>query len=463
MGDQDGLRENRWVRRSSPADLLAAAGVAMVALTAACSGGSTMGDADGAGTDDAAADAGDDAAPEEAEPDGTVDDAAPDEPLDVAEAEADVEDDADAEDVPDAGPCVPWGPPDERGPYPVGVRDFAWRDPDRGGRNVATKVWYPALPPDPGADPAVYLWLLRDTAYVDLPIDPGCAPYPLILFSHGNKGINFQSFTFTTYLASHGFVVAAPNHAGNTMYDNPSDEQMAQVSLDRPIDMAFVLARMTDETSNPDSPLFGAVDVSRVGITGHSFGGYTTLVVGGGEVDRDAAVARCDAGVPGDVFCPYVPYWPPGMVGTRLPELAIVGAAVALAPGGYAAFGDDGLARTTAPTMVMGGTLDEYTRNDLRPIFDALPAPKAKIEIADMGHMGFTDICRIAIAPIIPTLGEMCTREGHIAINRGFAITDTFATAFLRLHLLDDAAMADYLTPEYAATVFPESTFEGSP
>jgi len=358
--------------------------------------------------------------------------------------------------------------PDERGPYPVGVRDFAWSDPSRGGRRLPTKVWYPAEPPPPGAETATYgllpsLPLLHDSAYPDLPVAASGEPYPLVLFSHGNKGINYQSFTFTAYLASHGFVVAAPNHAGNTLFDNPTDEQMAQTALDRPLDIAFVRARLDDENAAPDGPLFGAIDASLVAVAGHSFGGYTTLVLGGGEVDRDAAVARCAAGVPGDVFCPYVGFWPPGMIGGRPPEMADVRAAVALAPGGYAAFGDEGLAMTTAPTMLMGGTIDEYTLNDLQPCYLGLPPPKAKVEIVDMSHMGFTDICRIPLVSLIPTLGDMCSRDGRIGIDRGFAITNTFAVAFLCRHVLGDEAMDAYLTSEYAEAAFPDATLATEP
>jgi predicted dienelactone hydrolase len=383
------------------------------------------------------------------------------EPDDDAALEADVADDVEPDGPAEVGP--PEFPPDERGPYAVGVRDFNWRDSSRGGmfgRGVATKVWYPAETPPPGTATATYLMMLHDTAYPNIPLDGTGAPYPVVLFSHGNKGINFQSFTFTGYLASHGFVVAAPNHEGNTIYDNPSDEQMAQVALDRPIDMAFVYGLLVAEGENPDSPFAGAIDGSRVAMTGHSFGGFTALMLAGGAVDRDAAVARCAAGVEGDVFCPYVGYWPAGAVVSRPPEMSLVGVTVALAPGGYAAFGDEGLALVTAPTMVMGGTADEYTRNDLRPIYAALPPPRAKVEIADMGHLGFSDICRVPIAPLIPELGDMCSREGRIGIDRAFQITNTFATAFVRLHLLGDAAMAPYLAPDYAAATFPEAEFE---
>ena len=443
--------------------------VPQILLAAACGGGGEQGDADSSA--DLPADSADGAEAEseadadaDADADGDADaDVEPDE-LPEADAEADVEEADDGEvEVPRT--CAP---PDMRGPYPVGVRDFAWRDGSRGNRNLPTKVWYPAEPPPPGAETATYglmdiLPLLHDTAYPDLPVAASGMPYPLVLFSHGNKGINYQSFSYTAYLASHGFVVAAPNHTGNTLFDNPSDEQIAQAALDRPIDIAFVRARITEASADPGSPLFGAIDTSLVAVTGHSFGGYTTLVLGGGEVDRDAAVARCVAGVPGDVFCPYVPYWPTGMVGGRPPEMADVRAAVALAPGGYAAFGDEGLATTTVPSMLMGGTIDEYTLNDLQPCYLALPPPKAKVVIENLSHMGFTDICRIPLVSIIPTLGDMCSRDGRIGIDRGFAITNTFATAFLCRHVLGDEAMDAYLNPEYAAAVFPDATFESVP
>ena len=82
--------------------------------------------------------------PEEADDETTADaapetDAAPDGPP-ADEFEEDVEPEAET----DGSTVRTCSPPDERGPYPVGVRDFAWSDPDRGGRNLSTKLWYPA-------------------------------------------------------------------------------------------------------------------------------------------------------------------------------------------------------------------------------------------------------------------------------------------------------------------------------
>ena len=158
----------------------------------------------------------------------------------------------------------------------------------------------------------------------------------------------------------------------------------------------------------------------------------------------------------GDVFCPYVPYWPSGQVVSRPAGAETFRAAVAMAPGGYAAFGDEGLALLTMPVLLMGGTIDEYTRDDLRPIYSASPAPKIKVEIERMGHMGFTDICRIPGVELIPTLGDMCDPNVFIDVDRGWEIINPFAVAFLRRYLKDETAMDYYLTPDYGAA-FPEA------
>ena len=52
-------------------------------------------------------------------------------------------------------------------------------------------------------------------AYLDAEPALG-GPWPIILFSHGNQGIKEQSFFLTEHLASHGYLVVAPDHQYNT-------------------------------------------------------------------------------------------------------------------------------------------------------------------------------------------------------------------------------------------------------
>ena len=70
--------------------------------------------------------------------------------------------------------------------------------------------------------------------------------FPLVLFSHANGALRMQSTYLTVPLASHGFVVAAPDHAGNTLTELlASDEVDVGAQLlsfqDRPRDLGVVL------------------------------------------------------------------------------------------------------------------------------------------------------------------------------------------------------------------------------
>jgi len=345
----------------------------------------------------------------------------------------------------------PVNPPERFGPYRVGFRYIEFFDEVR-DRSAYTAVWYPGLRPQSGAQKVMYLSVFEGRAYQDAALDDYAAPYPLVMFSHGFQGIGIQSFTLCEHLASQGFIVAAPNHEGNTIFDDSSDEEVAQIVFERPVDIIFTMSEL-----QAHADFASAIDPERIGIAGHSFGGYTTLVLAGAEGDAETAQAHCAASGGEGVFCPYVDYWEAGDVVRPPPGAEVFKAALSLAPGGYGAFGDEGLSKVDMPLMIMGGDLDDMTGEEVLPIYDALPAPKHKILIEGAGHMSFTDICRLDLP--VPELEEMCDPSIYMDIDRAFEIIDVFAAAFFRRELCGEKSMAGYLDPAFAATL-PEATYE---
>lgn len=205
--------------------------------------------------------------------------------------------------------------PFARGPFPAGVRTLYAADPTRDGRPLTFEVWYPAAAAHAGQD------LADDTRdrYEMLPVFPpvpqdavrDAAPqpgaHPLVMFSHGFGSHRRQSTFFCTHLASRGYVVASVDHTGNTTFDilqatiasrsgappPDGDALIAEFIAQRPADVSFMLAQLDAGALGADGP---AIDASRIGMSGHSFGGWTTLMAVGREPRIVAAVPLAPAG-----------------------------------------------------------------------------------------------------------------------------------------------------------------------
>lgn len=170
---------------------------------------------------------------------------------------------------------------------------------------MVIEVWYPAEPPGPDAKKDAYDVstdapknvqdkiksiglpppVMPQDAYRNAKPLRSEGPYPVILFSHGSGGIRFQSVFQTPHLASHGYVVISPDHHGNTLYDlfiNPNAQdpsQLAKAASNRPLDMKFSMEQIKKRVETEGELLYGLAKFDKVGSTGHSFGGMTSVLV----------------------------------------------------------------------------------------------------------------------------------------------------------------------------------------
>jgi dienelactone hydrolase len=204
--------------------------------------------------------------------------------------------------------------PFARGPFPAGVRTHAASDAAR-DRFLAIEIWYPASEAHRGQDISEasrdHYELLPGFPPVTQDAVRGAAPragiYPLVLFSHGYAGHRRQSTFLCTHLASHGYVVAAVDHTGNTVADMMQMIMAIHGGAPMP-DVGdalaqFITSRPADVDWTIDQLLAGAVpevarliDRDRIGMSGHSFGGWTTLMVAARNRRIRAALPLAPAG-----------------------------------------------------------------------------------------------------------------------------------------------------------------------
>ena len=262
---------------------------------------------------------------------------------------------------------------------PVGVRTVTLN----GGLTV--EIWYPASDEDAGAAaenvdfneyvPQVFYDAVGDFSFPavnglaarDLALRSPETPYPVVFFSHGLGGARVQSINYTTHLASRGYVVLSADHVGRRMTDllpcllsPPLDgcDLSGTVEDPGPEDVADALDWLTDQSLNEDSWLYGAVDLSRVGLSGHSAGGGTTATLGD-EDPRFISLLTLAAG---------------------------------------------GAVERNVPTMVMGGECDSFAGEESVGGAYASNNRGAWVSIAGAGHLAFSDLCDLKLDALGETL-----------------------------------------------------------
>ena len=263
------------------------------------------------------------------------------------------------------------------------VVDHNRQDPyrmDGSRRELLLQLWYPTATVQECkiadyASPQVWAYLSQITG-VSLPrvqtnscmgasVAPGS--HPVIVFSHGYTGMLTDSTFLFEDLASRGYVVVSVAHTyettvvefpdarlipsvlGSYLTDDllADDQSLTQALATRIADLGFVLNELAFLNSRSDNPFSGKLDVSRIGVMGHSLGAVAAIMSLAQE-PRFRAAVMIDA-----------------------PMLTSVKA-------------------TTKPVLILAAGRDQWTDDDCR-LWNNLRGPRMAINLHGTEHLTPTD------------------------------------------------------------------------
>jgi dienelactone hydrolase len=209
-----------------------------------------------------------------------------------------------------------------------------------------------------------------DGTIVGLPVSK-LGPFPLVVVAHGGQGSGIQFSSLGEYLASYGYVVAAPAVTGFRGADfvvgpcAPGQQRpcLGTSTNARAFDLSFVITQMIAKNNASADPFYKKINANKIGAWGYSAGATAVQQIvagttaGGVPVPKDT---RVDAFVAGGV--------------------GALNATTTLA------------ANVTVPSLWLTGTADENRTVALTASYNLVSTANAKakylLTIAGMPHIG---------------------------------------------------------------------------
>lgn len=354
-----------------------------------------------------------------------------------------------------------------RGQHAVGTQDMVID----GDARLDVTVWYPALNEDGDEEAIVYPYMtnpdssmgmeptVAGQAISEAPYDFDGGPYPLVILSHGFSLGRTGYAWLAEHLASHGFVVVAPQHY-ELVDETLSDFWRA--SITRPQEIGIVLDYV--EAQAADGEFAGLIDGEQIAVIGHSYGGYTALAMAGARIDINGMETLCaEAEQSGDPNA-----WLCGMVLPYVDDMSELAGFDAMPEGLWPSWGDDrvdaivsmagdayffneaGLAEITIPVMALGGTADTGTPYEwgAQPTYEYTSSgTKALVTFEDAEHMIFGATCEAL--PFFTEIGfDAYCSDPVWDMERAHDLAQHFVTAFLLTELRQDSDSVTALAPD---------------
>lgn len=190
-----------------------------------------------------------------------------------------------------------------------------------------------------------------DHMWVGLPFDTTHGPYPVIIFIHGTSAFREYFSHIVEHWCSRGFVVVSADYPGITLYDEIMRLEGHKVPpTDQAGDTVKILYELTS-MKHPDLQfLKGFINITNLGITGHSAGGGAS-----GSLSKKYA----------QVVVPMAGGGTDSRVGTY-------------------------------SSLIIGGEEDSIVGGDQTAGYNRSPKPKRHLGIAHAGHETYCDLCWMA-------------------------------------------------------------------
>ena len=269
--------------------------------------------------------------------------------------------------------------PFAQGPFPVGMRGGEVSDAARPGRALPYEVWYPD----------------RDERQRG-------ARRPLVVASHSSGGHKRQLAYLCAHLASHGYVVAAPDHVGSTAADAAErarraarndvlsaaarDALIARMIADRVPDLRLTISTLLGSAMGE---LSRSIDPERIGLVGWSFGGWSVLATP--EVDQRVGAVAAFA---------------PAGASNPLPGILPVTLTFAW--------------KRKVPTLLLAAEQDRsISLSGLEELYARVPSSKAMFVLSGADHGHFAD-------PVVDP-GPTTAEQAHL-FTRGLTLAHLDAT-----------------------------------
>jgi predicted dienelactone hydrolase len=259
-------------------------------------------------------------------------------------------------------------------------------------RSLRLGVWYPAIV-DQNTPFARYPLLAnRRAAYDHPPIADVNHKFPLYVYSHGAKVWPELGAFQMEFLASHGWVAVGIEHRHDQIQTAALPRPDAMYLL-RPMDVQRVIDYLLSDQS--DALIRGRISESFIMAGGHSYGGYTTLSVGGATYQTQEIEGQCADF--SDQFCMHwpvlKPYFENGFLDARI-KLTVPQSA-----GDFKLF-KAGVQAISLPTLLITAQRDLNCTEEGSnlPYWNMLsqsinPEQKYHLSFAQAGHASLTLTC----------------------------------------------------------------------